>query len=109
LGSPDVVLVHPQNRLNGLILNWCIGGCWFTPAHFHNFPTDFISSQQWVKASENTNMHTMFLLQIRKQREDSAMLLTSNKQHHKEIQKTEKQNRIDKTHRKGQQGRTKTK
>jgi hypothetical protein len=23
--------VHPQNRLNGLILNWCIGGCWFTP------------------------------------------------------------------------------
>jgi hypothetical protein len=24
--------VHPQNRLNGLILNWCIGGCWFTPA-----------------------------------------------------------------------------
>jgi len=24
--------VHPQNRLNGLILNWCIGGCWFIPA-----------------------------------------------------------------------------
>ncbi len=24
--------VHPQNELNGLILNWCIGGCWFTPA-----------------------------------------------------------------------------
>jgi hypothetical protein len=24
--------VHPQNRLNELILNWCIGGCWFTPA-----------------------------------------------------------------------------
>jgi hypothetical protein len=24
--------VHPQNGLNGLILNWCIGGCWFTPA-----------------------------------------------------------------------------
>jgi hypothetical protein len=24
--------VHLQNRLNGLILNWCIGGCWFTPA-----------------------------------------------------------------------------
>ncbi len=32
LGSPDVVLVHPQNGLNSLILNWCIGGCWFTPA-----------------------------------------------------------------------------
>jgi hypothetical protein len=28
----DVFLVHPQNGLNGLILNWCIGGCWFTPA-----------------------------------------------------------------------------
>ncbi len=24
--------VHPRNGLNGLILNWCIGGCWFTPA-----------------------------------------------------------------------------
>ncbi len=23
--------VHPQNGLNSLILNWCIGGCWFTP------------------------------------------------------------------------------
>jgi len=23
--------VHPQNELNGLILNWCIEGCWFTP------------------------------------------------------------------------------
>jgi len=23
----DVFLVHPQNSLNGLILNWCIGGC----------------------------------------------------------------------------------
>jgi hypothetical protein len=37
------------------------------------------------------------------------MLLTSNKQHHMEIQKTEKQNRIDKTHSKRQQGRRKTK
>jgi hypothetical protein len=24
--------VHPQNGLYRLILNWCIGGCWFTPA-----------------------------------------------------------------------------
>jgi len=23
--------VHPRNRFKGLILNWCIGGCWFTP------------------------------------------------------------------------------
>jgi hypothetical protein len=27
----DVCLVHPQNGFNKLILNWCIGGCWFTP------------------------------------------------------------------------------
>jgi hypothetical protein len=58
-----------------------------------------------VKASENTNLHTEFLLQIWNNT-DSAMLLASNKQH-KEI--TEKHNRIDKTHRKGQQRRTKTK
>jgi len=63
-----------------------------------------------VKAIENTNLHTEFPLQIQKQREDSAMLLASNKQHHKEIpKKKEKHNGIDKTHRKGQQGRTKTK
>jgi lipid A disaccharide synthetase len=47
-----------------------------------------------VKASENTNLHTKFLLQIwkqlQKQQEDSAMVLTSNKQHHKEIQKNRK-------------------
>jgi hypothetical protein len=28
----DGIFVHPQNGFNGLILNWCIGGCWFTPA-----------------------------------------------------------------------------
>jgi hypothetical protein len=28
----DVFLVHPQNGLNNLIRNWCIGGCWFIPA-----------------------------------------------------------------------------
>jgi hypothetical protein len=27
-----VFLVHPQNGLNSLILNWCTGGCWFSPA-----------------------------------------------------------------------------
>ncbi len=32
-GRGFVFVVHPQNGLNGLILNWCIGGCWFTPAH----------------------------------------------------------------------------
>jgi hypothetical protein len=31
----DVFLVHPQNDLNGLILNWCIGGCCFTPANIY--------------------------------------------------------------------------
>ncbi len=33
-GREDGIFVHPQNGLNGLILNWCIGGCWFTPALF---------------------------------------------------------------------------
>jgi hypothetical protein len=37
------------------------------------------------------------------------MLLASNKQQCKETTKTERQNRIDKTPRKGQQGRKKTK
>jgi hypothetical protein len=31
-GEEDVFLVHHQNSLNSLILNWCIDGCWFTPA-----------------------------------------------------------------------------
>jgi hypothetical protein len=31
-GEEDVFLVHPQNDLNCLILNWCTGGCWFIPA-----------------------------------------------------------------------------
>ncbi len=29
----DGIFVHSQNGFNRLILNWCIGGCWFTPAH----------------------------------------------------------------------------
>ncbi len=32
-GEEDVFLVHAQNSLNGMILNWCTGGCWFIPAH----------------------------------------------------------------------------
>jgi hypothetical protein len=31
-GREDGIFVHPENGLNGLIRNWCIGGCWFTPA-----------------------------------------------------------------------------
>jgi hypothetical protein len=26
-GKEDGIFVHPQNDFNGLILNWCIGGC----------------------------------------------------------------------------------
>jgi len=32
LGREGCVFVHPQNGFNDLILNCCIGGCWFTPA-----------------------------------------------------------------------------
>ncbi len=31
-GKEDGIFIHPENGLNGLICNWCIGGCWFTPA-----------------------------------------------------------------------------
>jgi hypothetical protein len=31
-GREDGIFVHPENGLNGLIRNWYIGGCWFTPA-----------------------------------------------------------------------------
>jgi hypothetical protein len=54
--------------------------CMVVTSLYHNFPTDFIRSLQWVKASVNTNLCTEFLLQIWKQQEDSAMLLASNKQ-----------------------------
>jgi hypothetical protein len=26
-GREDGIFVHPQNDFNGLIFNWCIGGC----------------------------------------------------------------------------------
>jgi hypothetical protein len=54
--------------------------CMVVTSLYHNFPTDFISSLQRVKASVNTNLCTEFLLQIWKPQEDSAMLLASNKQ-----------------------------
>jgi hypothetical protein len=31
LKNPWMFLIDPQNSLNGLIVNWGIGGCWFTP------------------------------------------------------------------------------
>jgi hypothetical protein len=53
------------------------------------FPTDFISSLQSEKTSENTSLHNEILLQIWKQQENSAMLLAGNKQQ-KEITKNRK-------------------
>ncbi len=47
--------VYPQNGLNGLILNWCIGGCWFTPADtqhvMHKVGDDYSSCT--VRSNEN--------------------------------------------------------
>jgi hypothetical protein len=44
LGSErGCVLVHPQNGLNSLILNWCTGGCWFTPAPKERVKTRWLS------------------------------------------------------------------
>jgi hypothetical protein len=34
-GKEDGIFVHLENGLNGFICNWCIGGCWFTPALNH--------------------------------------------------------------------------
>ncbi len=39
-GREDGIFVHPLNGFNGLILNWCIGGCWFTPASHNRLPMD---------------------------------------------------------------------
>jgi hypothetical protein len=47
-GREDVFLGHPGNDFNSLILNWCIGSCWFTLAFniccvhfsFQNFETN---------------------------------------------------------------------
>jgi len=44
---------------------------------YHNFPTDFISFLQWVKAKDK--YQTEFLLQLWNQWEDSAILLDSNR------------------------------
>jgi dsDNA-binding SOS-regulon protein len=43
-----------------------------------------------VKASKTTNLHTEFPVANLEQQEDSAMLLASNKQQHKEITKNRK-------------------
>jgi hypothetical protein len=54
-GQGDVFLVHPENGFNSLILNSCIGGCWFTPAVFTLFlgplspPIHFFSGISKVK------------------------------------------------------------
>jgi hypothetical protein len=45
VGREDGIFVHPQNGFNGLILNWCIGGCWFTPAQSKHPKNPFQSKQ----------------------------------------------------------------
>jgi hypothetical protein len=49
-GQGDVFLVHPENSFNGLIPNWCNGGCWFTPASFRQLSIgDHLSKAQSIK------------------------------------------------------------
>jgi hypothetical protein len=36
-GKEDGIFVHLENGLNGLIRNWCIGGCWFSPTHLNKW------------------------------------------------------------------------
>jgi len=47
-GQGDVFLVHPENSFNGLILNWCIGGCWFTPAQKVDCDTTLVNAGSGV-------------------------------------------------------------
>jgi DNA-binding transcriptional regulator YbjK len=44
---------------------------------FQNLHTDFICSLQQVYVNVTTRLHTEFLSQVQKQREDSAMVLAS--------------------------------
>jgi hypothetical protein len=53
-GEEDVFLVHPQNDLNGLILNWCTGGCWFTPA--------IVLGREWFSVDAPGDMEVVLLL-----------------------------------------------
>jgi hypothetical protein len=50
-GREDGIFVHPENGLNGLIHNWCIGGCWFTPAvqlEIETLSMDFLWFWFWI-------------------------------------------------------------
>jgi hypothetical protein len=57
-GQGDVFLVHPENDFNSLILDWCIGGCWFTPAGVNPHPKLIRmvkTSVGWVSTFEHTS------------------------------------------------------
>jgi len=47
-GNEDGIFVHPQNGFNRLILNWCIGGCWFIPA-LYIIPTTIVQLEIILK------------------------------------------------------------
>jgi len=59
-GEEDVFLVHPQNGLNGLILNWCTGGCRFTPAAAMELPT--YQSHHPLHLEVSKVLHTFLLV-----------------------------------------------
>jgi hypothetical protein len=56
-GGEDGIFVHPKNGPNGLIRNWCIGGCWFTPAQ-SKYPIT------GPELAENQNQPTLLISSI---------------------------------------------
>jgi len=50
VGREDGIFVHLKNGLNGLIRNWCIGGCWFTPAHIKHWQIVVVNLEGMVSS-----------------------------------------------------------
>jgi hypothetical protein len=61
-GRAGCVWVHPQNSLNGLILNWCTGGCWFTPAQDSNFLMENFDGHSEPKPTSAASTGCLLLL-----------------------------------------------
>jgi len=60
----DVFFVHPQNSLNGLILNWCIGGCCFTLASEVLFLANFRNIKKKKRKNSHTKAQSRHIMQI---------------------------------------------
>jgi len=62
-GREDGIFVHPKNGLNGLIRNWCIGGCWVTLAIGNNGPFSCTGARVVVEGDVHS-LHNRRRLQV---------------------------------------------